>query len=357
MRAALPFSILGLIPLAHQFEFLGEQLALYFGQSVGDLIVITFSNAIEATLAIMLLINCELRLAQATIAGVVLLHLLLVPGFAFLTGGAKIWYQKLAEHNAQLNQSLLGAGFVFMLIPTIFFTALDRTAVAHAPPNGTPAAESPAAAAGEASATTTAAHAAATAAGHVRRVLGTPDLSHSDAVSDQTRDVLLQISRGLAIMMLIIYIASRLYLHNPPGDREARKEALASVSREEREELLKESKPLVNPWVCIGALLVGTAIMAVTAEWLVDSLPHFFEMGYITEEWLGLILLPITSFAADGLIATVYFIRTIFRTNPPVPAEIAHGRSIDVSIQFLLFWTPVLILVAWFIGKPLTLFF
>lgn len=37
-------SILGLIPLAHIFEFVGEQMALYCGQTLGDLIVITLSK-------------------------------------------------------------------------------------------------------------------------------------------------------------------------------------------------------------------------------------------------------------------------------------------------------------------------
>jgi len=36
--------LLSLAPLAHMFESLGEQLALYCGQSVGDLIVITLSK-------------------------------------------------------------------------------------------------------------------------------------------------------------------------------------------------------------------------------------------------------------------------------------------------------------------------
>jgi len=44
--------------------------------------------------------------------GVVLLHLLLVPGTAFLTGGARIWEQKLHPHRTQLNLTLLTVGSV-----------------------------------------------------------------------------------------------------------------------------------------------------------------------------------------------------------------------------------------------------
>lgn len=42
--------------------------------------------------------------------GVVILHLLLVPGTAFLAGGAQIWEQNLHPHTTQLNHSLLTIG-------------------------------------------------------------------------------------------------------------------------------------------------------------------------------------------------------------------------------------------------------
>ena len=43
---------------------------------------------------------------------------------------------------------------------------------------------------------------------------------------------------------------------------------------------------------------------------------------------------------------------------PYKPAgSLAETRSIELSIQFMLFWTPVLVLVAWIHGKPLSLLF
>lgn len=74
--------------------------------------------------------SCRLKLLQSTITGactmswlyspciltpvigVVLLHLLLVPGTAFLAGGARIWEQQLHPHRSQLNLTLLTVGFV-----------------------------------------------------------------------------------------------------------------------------------------------------------------------------------------------------------------------------------------------------
>ena len=44
--------------------------------------------------------------------GVIVLHLILIPGTAFLAGGALVWEQQLHEHNTQLNRSLLAIGCV-----------------------------------------------------------------------------------------------------------------------------------------------------------------------------------------------------------------------------------------------------
>jgi len=76
--------------------------------------------------------------------------------------------------------------------------------------------------------------------------------------------------------------------------------------------------------------------------------------------WFGLIVLPIVSFAADGTMAVTYFIRYMFRhffREPAPPITLAKAEAIDLSIQFILFWMPFLILLAWWTQKPLTLLF
>lgn len=40
-----------------------------------------------------------------------------------------------------------------------------------------------------------------------------------------------------------------------------------------------------------------------------------------------------------------------------VPQQLAKARAIDLSVQFTLFWMPFLVLLAWWIGKPLHLLF
>lgn len=307
---------ISIIPLEQLFDWCGEQMAIYLGLSLGDLLLITLNNAVEATLAIILLLKCELKILQSTIVGVIVLHLLLIPGTAFLVGGSGIWEQHLHPHLTQLNNSLLTVGVMSILLPTALFSALDRT--------------------------TTASEATA-------------------LPSDELRDHFLRFSRGTAVILLVVYIGSRIFLTDPPGEDNALElHHSAPEALKERERELAEAEPEVNAWACLAVIAITIALMAVTAEFLVDSLEHVRESGNIREEWFGLILLPLVSFAADGVLAVVYFLRTslqYFLGKPPVPSELAKARSIDLSIQFSLFWMPFFILLSWWVNKPLHMLF
>jgi Ca2+:H+ antiporter len=76
--------------------------------------------------------------------------------------------------------------------------------------------------------------------------------------------------------------------------------------------------------------------------------------------WFGIVLLPLVSFSADGTIALWFIIRNSLRsfiTAPEPPDTIAEARAIDMSIQFLLFWMPLVTLIGWWADKPMTLLF
>jgi len=309
-----------IVPLARFLEFGGEQLSFYLGKDLGDLVRVTLSNAVEATLAIILLVNCELTLLKSTIIGVIILHLLLVPGIAFIFGGARIIEQDLHPHVTQLNQSLLTVGVLAILMPTAFFCALNTQ---FAP----------------------------------------SELEKMSAVTDRVRGEILRFSRGMAVLLLVVYVCSRVYLHNPPGEDDPLSLAEApnapEALKEEAEHLLTHD-PEVNQYICIVALLIVLGLMATTAEWLVVSTKAVRKVLHIEEEWFGLILIPFISYAADGVVSVVYFIRHLLRhylTEPAPPATLARGESIDLSIQFALFWMPFFVLLAWWTGKPLTLLF
>lgn len=354
---SLIFSLcfLSIVPLENLFDWGGEQMSLYLGKDLGDLVIISLNNAVEATLAIILLVKCELKLLQSTLMGVILLHLLLIPGTAFIVGGANTMEQSLHPHHVSLNHGLLLIGVLSLLVPTAIFAALggSSTSVSEA----------------AAATTSTTASTSEVAARMLVARAGKSDpneplklikggLTAENIVSDTSRDTFLTMSYGIAILLLLVYIASRIFFHNPPGeDNAGRVHHLAPEQLKEEEKRLAEEDPETNVWVCIVMLILAIGLMAITAEFLVVSLEFLKSDGKVQEEWFGLILLPFTSFAADGAVAIIYFIKYLFRLSPPPPKTLAKARSIDLAIQFGLFWTPFVVLLGWWTNRPLMLLF
>ena len=77
--------------------------------------------------------------------------------------------------------------------------------------------------------------------------------------------------------------------------------------------------------------------------------------------WFGLILLPIVSFSADGAVAVVFYVHKLYNQitggEPVPPDDSAKARGIDLSIQFAIFWMPFLVLLGWWLNKPMHLLF
>lgn len=80
-------------------------------------------------------------------------------------------------------------------------------------------------------------------------------------------------------------------------------------------------------------------------------------MRHPAGRWFGVILLPLISFSGDATVAAVFFMKTVLFLRPEAPESLAKGRAIDLSIQFMLFWMPFLVLLGWWTNKPLTLLF
>lgn len=104
----------------------------------------------------------------------------------------------------------------------------------------------------------------------------------------------------------------------------------------------------------------------IQAEWAPFSFSTLCRSSYTFDNcrWFGLILLPLVSFSPEAAVAGWCFVSPFLRRNSNVELEksratslLAHGRPIDLSIQFTLWWMPLLVLFAWWTGKPLHLLF
>lgn len=397
-------SFLAIVPLEKMSEFGGHQFALYCGETLGDFVSITLANVVEVNLAIFLLLECQLRLVQATVIGVILLHALLVPGVSFLVGGARVLEQQLRPVHTQLNASLLFLGVVTLLVPAAFFSAypnphelamLNGTNVASpnvltpthverafSPPpalnyiplpvSSKPSADPLAyrylarAQAVEVNETLTSSDGFLERNPEKAEEQYLEDSANSVAVSNKTRRAVETFSHGYAIMLIVVYILSRIYLHRHPLNDDLRLNRRSDIERVEKPYEIpgrKRRERVVGSGPVIILLIVVVGLIAVTAEFLVDSVEHVQQVNQLSSEWFGLILLPLLSYSADALVTVGYCCRRAYRQHLlgvddlQAPEELAQGRSIDLSIQFLLFWLPVLVVLAWVTKKPLTLLF
>ncbi|KAI1772077.1 calcium/proton exchanger [Hypoxylon cercidicola] len=96
-------------------------------------------------------------------------------------------------------------------------------------------------------------------------------------------------------------------------------------------------------------LLVSTALVATCAEFMVDAIDDVVKGSALKETFIGLIILPIVGNAAEHVTAV-----TVAMKNK---MDLAIGVAIGSSIQIALFLTPLVVIIGWIIGQPMTLYF
>jgi Ca2+:H+ antiporter len=96
-------------------------------------------------------------------------------------------------------------------------------------------------------------------------------------------------------------------------------------------------------------LLVSTALVAVCAEFMVDSINGLVETSSIGEIFIGLIILPIVGNAAEHVTAI-----TVAMKNK---MDLAIGVAVGSSIQIALFITPLVVIIGWAMDREMTLYF
>jgi Ca2+:H+ antiporter len=120
--------------------------------------------------------------------------------------------------------------------------------------------------------------------------------------------------------------------------------AEARIHEEDAEEM-----PKINLGVALGALIGATALTYVTAEALTDALEAIGRTGAVSPEWLGLILLAVVGNAAEHVTAVFVAYRN--------KVDLALAVSVGSCIQIALFVIPLLVLLGWAMGKPMSLLF
>ena len=153
-------------------------------------------------------------------------------------------------------------------------------------------------------------------------------------------DTLLILSHGTAVILLVLYV---LYLF---FQLKTHKDLFDDEDEQDGEQ--EEGRVLSPPAAGI-ALVIVTVLVAICAEYLVDSIDSIVETAHISKTFIGLVLLPIVGNAAEHVTAVVVAMKD--------KMDLAIGVAIGSSMQIALLVTPFLVILGWIMNRPMTLHF
>ncbi len=158
-----------------------------------------------------------------------------------------------------------------------------------------------------------------------------------------THDEILILSHGTAVLLLILYVMYIVF------QLKTHSELFDEVNSEEQGGEGEEEEHILSPWAAGVALCLVTILVAVCAEYLVDSIDAIVQTAHISKTFIGLVLLPIVGNAAEHVTAVVVSVKN--------KMDLAIGVAIGSSLQIALLVTPFLVILGWIIGQPMTLHF
>jgi len=281
-------NFIAIIPLAALLSFATEELSAKLGQTLGGLMNATFGNAVELIVSIVALREGEIRIVQSSMLGSILSNILLVLGCCFLAGGIRYRESTFNGTVASTMSSLMAVSSASLIIPATLYAALRSS-------------------------------------------------------KEENDNNILLLSHGTSIILLglyILYLYFQLYSHAELFDVEAQSEG------DEDEHTDGE---ILSPVAAGVALVIVTVLVAVCAEYLVDSIDSIVQTAHISKTFIGLVLLPIVGNAAEHVTAVIVAYKG--------KMDLAINVAIGSSLQIALFVTPFLVVLGWIIGQPMTLHF
>ncbi|KAL0929423.1 Vacuolar calcium ion transporter 2 [Colletotrichum truncatum] len=281
-----------IIPLSAVMSFATEEISKTKGDTIGGLLNATCGNAPELIIGIVSLINGQVDLVTCSMVGSIISNNLLVTGMSFFFGGifnmrdratGRGIEQSFTQAAAQTTCTLLALSALMFNLPTMLRWALV------------------------------------------------------DIEPAKRELALLQLSRVIAICLLIIYVAFILFqLRTHPN-----------LFESETPQADKDEPAKLGP-VAAGAILSITAILVtVCAEYIIKDIDNLGESARLNKPFVGLILLPIVGNAAEHGTAVVMAIKN----KMGLAMDTATGSSIQIGLCVM----PLLVLLAPVLSQPMTL--
>ncbi|KAI9742692.1 MAG: hypothetical protein M1818_003833 [Claussenomyces sp. TS43310] len=320
-------NFVAIIPLAALLSYATEEIALRVGEVLGGLLNATFGNAVELIVSIIALQKKETLIVKTSLIGSMLSNLLLVMGMCFFFGGLRRSEQFFNVTVATTAASLLALAIAGVMIPTAFDLF---TSVSVAP---------------------TAALSRGTAV--ILFIVYCCYLlfqlkTHSAMYQEESKKVAMRplpnhVAKGTVFKALAVTGA----VSTIPG-RTNSVEAQDIINPQAFEEQQaaeddEPDEPQLHFWVAIGTLLAATVVIALCAEYMVDSIDAFTSEYNISRTFVGLILLPIVGNAAEHATAVTVACKD--------KMDLAIGVAVGSSMQVALLILPLMIIIGWGMGE------
>ncbi|KAK4103582.1 Calcium/proton exchanger [Parathielavia hyrcaniae] len=328
-------NFIAIVPLAAMLGFATEEIALRTGETMGGLLNATFGNAVELIVAIIALAHNEIVIVQTSLIGSILSNLLLVLGMCFFFGGLRRQEQYFNTTVAQTAASLLALAVAAVIVPTVFDIS-----------SKTPQSDVAKLSRG------TSVILLIVYGGYLFFQLKT----HSTVFAQESQKVAAKPFRSPdlregAIAQGFVAPAGVLGGHGLPSSGTDNEKLRSLLTKPPRKALQDEDddqgeedgeEPQLHFWVAIGALTVSTVVVALCAEFMVDAIGAVTAGGTVSQEFVGLILLPIVGNAAEHFTAVTVAVKD--------KMDLAIGVAVGSSMQVALFLIPLLVVIGWGMG-------
>eukprot|EP00891_Asterochloris_glomerata_P005670 jgi/Astpho2/5670/e_gw1.00079.101.1_t len=145
--------------------------------------------------------------------------------------------------------------------------------------------------------------------------------------------VVYNISHSTAIVLIILYLCYLFFTLHTHKDLFAEEEG--------------GNSPTLSLSGAIAGLCTITVLVAFSSEFLTDAISEVSIQSGLSQAFLGLIILPIAGNACEHITAVFVAYKD--------KMDLAIGVALGSSIQIAIFVLPLVVIIGWAIGKPLTL--
>ena len=301
-------NFVAIIPLGQVLDAVTEELVIRRGGHEAMLIVITFSNAVQLVIAIIALIKHQIRIVQTSLIGGVISNSVLMVGLGFFFGGINVFEQHFGPDTVGSSSNELVLSVAALIIPTAMKTF---------------------------------------------STLG-------------SNDIIAKISRGEAVLLSLSYICFCFYCYKTHASSFTQPHERAQVRRVKAHHgdagqgiaqiganlaasaggatgqnvVLRRAQqiplPKMSQPALASALIVVTVFLGFNSTFAVDSIDGLTQRTVLTQNFIGLILLPLLGCNPHAI---------ILAAKDEMPTSFAI--SISSSIQLLLGILPLAVIIGW----------